>query len=250
MDVLLPPAETISHAIEKIRPLRGSVPLPERGHGWQAQPESWYRLVGQICSVGSSRAWEALQTPSARKSLSVASIRAQEDRAAAYVHTILSELKIRYCSMRSDSSAKANAIAASAHSPRIADAEGVVCLLDQLAADVGQPGDQGLFTPDQARVARRWLIQNVRFFGPKSAGDFLLGLGLADSLLALDVRLLNLLIDEWGFDPSWRDRVHRLNDYERLESSVIDLFCPALQIEPVELDRLLFYGYASLRSRT
>jgi thermostable 8-oxoguanine DNA glycosylase len=122
-----------------------------------------------------------------------------------------------------------------------------VCLLEQLAGIVGQPSNQGIFTPDQAKAARRLLIENVRFFGPKSASDFLMGLGLANSLLALDVRLLNLLIDRWGFEPSWRDRVHRLSDYERLESCVIDLFCSSLEVEPVELDRLLFYGYPNLK---
>jgi thermostable 8-oxoguanine DNA glycosylase len=120
-------------------------------------------------------------------------------------------------------------------------------MLQRITEAVGEPGDQRLLTPDQARMARRLLIQNVRFFGPKSASDFLIGLGLADSLLALDVRLLNLLIDLWGFDPAWRDRVHRLDEYERLENTVVELFCPTLEVRPVELDRLLFYGYPSLK---
>lgn len=118
---------------------------------------------------------------------------------------------------------------------------------DQIRDAVGPPDDEGVLTPAQAQAARRLLIREVHFFGPKSASDFLLGLGLADSLLAFDVRLLNLLIDLWGLDPVWRERVHHLDLYETLEAEVITLFCRPLEISPVALDRLLFYGYPALR---
>jgi hypothetical protein len=236
-----------SEAIARIRALRVTVPPPQPGSGWSDQPEAWYRLVSQICAVGSSRSWETLQSVPARERLSIARIRSAGDSSPAYVHNVLSELKVRYCSLRSAGSAKARAIAQNAHSPFIADTTGNVCLLNEIIAAVGEPDAQGLLNHQQARVARKLLIRNVRFFGPKSASDFLTGLGLVDTLLAFDVRLLNLLIDQWGYDPNWRACVHRLADYENLERTVTDMFCLPLQVKPAELDRLLFYGYASLK---
>ncbi|MCW3053022.1 MAG: N-glycosylase/DNA lyase [Chthonomonadales bacterium] len=240
-----PSPEVVSSAIEILRPLVGTIALPVRGSGWGAVEDSWFRLVGQICAIGNSRAWEALEPVQER--LTIPRIRAEGEQASVYVHGILAELRIRYCSLRSTDSAKAIAIAANAFSPFIADANGVVCLLDRIQEAVGAPGTDGLLTPEQTRLARRLLIREVRFFGPKSASDFLLGLGLADNLLAFDVRLLNLLIDFWDFDPAWRDRVHRLDLYEALETEIVERFCKPLDISPVALDRLLFYGYPELR---
>lgn len=233
--------------IEHIRALRGTVPMPVPGSGWTNQSEAWYRLIGQVCAVGSSRSWDALQSVRARERLSIARIRSEGENAPNYVHAVLSELKVRYCSMRSAGSAKARAIAQNAQSPFIADTAGNVCLLDEITAAVGKPDVQGLLSHEQASLARQLLIRNVRFFGPKSASDFLTGLGLADTLLAFDVRLLNLLIDHWGYDAKWRARVNRLAEYEKLERVVTHTFCGALGVKPAELDRLLFYGYTSLK---
>lgn len=246
-EVAFPTLESLTQATERLRSLQGTVPLPKRGSGWSAPQEAWYRLVGQICAVGSSRSWDALQSSAARESLTILRIRSEGENAPGYVHAVLAGLKVRYCSLRSECSPKARAITANAHSPFIADAQGAVCLLDRITEVVGKPGDQGLLTLEQSRAARRLLIRNVQFFGPKSASDFLIGLGLVDCFLALDVRLLNLLIDQWGFDPVWRDRVHKLDEYEKLESEVIARFCNSLEIKPAELDRLLFYGYSALR---
>ena len=71
---------------------------------------------------------------------------------------------------------------------------------------------------------------------------------MADSVLALDVRLLNLLVDFLGWDARCRRLVQRLADYERLEGQVVATFCKPLDMRPVHLDRLLFYQYRVLRS--
>ena len=243
--VTQPSVSSVSSAVDSLRPLVGKVVLPVRGQGWDAVGDSWFRLVGQICAIGNSRAWEALET--VEELLTIPCIRAEGEQASRYVHGILAEQRIRYCSLRSADSAKAAAIAANAFSPFIADGNGAVCLLDGIREAVGTPSADGVLTLAQAKTARRLLIREVRFFGPKSASDFLLGLGLTDGLLAFDVRLLNLFIDLWGFDPSWRERVHRLDLYEALEAEIIERFCRPLDISPVALDRLLFYGYAGLR---
>jgi hypothetical protein len=222
-----PALGALQEAIESLRRLRGTAPIPERGHGWQEPAEAWFRLVCQICAIGSSRAWEVMDTAAAREGISILRIRAEGADAPAYVHTVLAQRGIRYCSSRSQDSAKARAIALNASSPFVADGSGTVCLLDRVRETVGTPVDDGVLTPEQAKEAR--------------------GLGLADSLLAFDVRLLNLLIGRWGLDPAWRNRMLRLHEYEELEAEISMLLCIPLRIRPVELDRLLFYGYPTLR---
>lgn len=243
-----PDPQVIERALSTLRRHRDSVDLPEAGAGWREPESAWWRIVGQICAVGSSRSWEALEDPAVRRELSIARIRHEGPLAASHVHRVLSRIGVRYCSPQHASSQKAEAIAANAASAYVADAEGRVHLLAQLEQAVGDRGIGGLWPHAQACGARRVLIRNLQFFGPKSASDFLVGLGVADSLLALDVRLLNLLIDFLGWDPGCRQRVHSLARYEELEQQVVDTFCQPLGIRPAHLDRLLFSKYQDLRT--
>src|SRR5947209_7294582 len=82
------------------------------------------------------------------------------------------------------------------------------------------PAEDGVWVPEQARAARRVLIRELRFFGPKSASDYLLGLGVAECLLAFDVRILNLLVDCLGWNPRIRRQVATLRGYELVEQRV------------------------------
>jgi hypothetical protein len=221
--------------------------LPEPGWIWDAPAEAaWQRVIGQISAVGSSRSWDALGTETMRQAFSVSRIRASKDPVV-YVHRLLVKAKVRYCSPEKETSVKASAISVNAHLPFVADAAGEVPLRERLREQVGDPDERtGLWTPDQARSARRLLIQELHFFGPKSASDFLLGLGLADSLLAFDVRLLHLLIDDLGWSPDCRACVSRLADYEMLEARVLRVIGEPLGMTGLLLDRLLFQHYKEL----
>ncbi len=231
--------------LEHIRALVGTVTLPIPGFGWSQPSEAWYRLIGQICAIGNSRAWIALDP--VRDRLTICAIREQNEHGAVYVHRILADIGVRFCSRHVTISQKATAIVHNANSRLVADDSGSVCLLDQIEQAGGTPPPSGVLTAFQAKAARKLLIQNVAFFGPKSSSDFLLGLGLANSLLAFDVRILNLLVNLWGYDPSWRTTIHRLESYEQLEADVIERLCQPLGITPLELDRVLFYGYPHLK---
>src|SRR5579872_4226019 len=101
--------ETVWRSLER---LRGSVPLPASGHGWACPEDAWRRLVGQICAVGSSRSWDALSAPDVQERLSVRRVRGAGADAGAYVHRILAEIQVRYCSPQRATSQKAEAIAA------------------------------------------------------------------------------------------------------------------------------------------
>jgi hypothetical protein len=243
-----PPALS-KEALETLRELRNTVSLPEPGHGWRDPEETWLRVVGQICAVGSSRSWLALSAPSVCRELSVSRIRAEGPGAPAYVHRILARLSIRYCSPAREASQKADAIATNAFSSFVADSEDRASLLNNLRSHVGEPGSEGTFTREQARMARRLLIRHLRFFGPKSASDFLLGLGLADSLIAFDVRLLNLLVDNLGWSPACRRHVSSLPRYTELEEEVARTIAEPVGMNLLTLDRVLFHHYGELRRR-
>lgn len=234
-------------ALGSVARFRDTVVLPEPGRGWADPCAAWHRVVGQICAVGSSRSWEPLEDLTVRAQLSVAAIRAAGDGAAEHVHRVLAGIRVRYCSPAKQRSQKAEAIAWNAQLPFVAEPEGRVGLLDQLRSHVGDSGLDGMFSQIQAHEARRLLIRSLRFFGPKSASDFLLGLGLADSLLAFDTRILNLLIDGLGWEASWRSRVQRLSAYEELEAEVLERLARPLGLSGLHLDRLLFQRYPELR---
>lgn len=224
---------------EGLQRLKASTQLPQPGWAWAFSHAAWRRIVGQICAVGSSRSWEALDAPGVWEELSVRRIRQEEGAAPQYVHRVLARLRVRYCSPAKGTSARADAIAANAASAIVADAEGRVHLLEGLRSEVGEPLEDGQFSHPQACAARSLLVGRLRFFGPKSASDFLLGLGLADSLLAFDVRLLNLMINHLGWNSSCRGEVGNLRRYEQLEAEVTQALCQPLGITPLHLDRLI-----------
>jgi hypothetical protein len=229
--------------------LRDSTPLPEAGRAWREPGVLWPRVVGQICAVGSSRSWDALDDLGLWDELSLERVRALGERedATRAVHSLLARARVRYCSPAAPTSVKAEAVVANAHAPLLSG--GGPGLLDALRREVGTPAGaaDGVFSHAQACAARRLLVGGLSFFGPKSASDFLLGVGLADSLLAFDVRLLNLLVDHLGWDPAARRRVHALARYEELERDVIARLAEPLGWNGAELDRVLFYHYRALQ---
>jgi hypothetical protein len=203
--------------------------------------------VGQICAVGSGRSWETITELRLWGDLSLEAIHAvgHSNDAAKAVHQVLVKASVRYCSPQREASTKAEAIARNAQSPLFASGSGG--FLARLRRDVGEPDSRGLYPYEDARKARRLLIRELTFFGPKSASDFLIGVGLADSFLALDVRLLNLLVDYLGWDPGVRAKVHNLARYEEIERDAISKLAEPLGWTGAELDRVLFQHYAHLK---
>jgi hypothetical protein len=232
---------------EALRPLREQTPLPKPGQAWREPDVLWPRLVGQICAVGSSRSWDTLTEQGLWHELSQEKIRGVEDRdeAARVVHRHLACARVRYCSPGTLTSIKAEAIVRNAHAPLFEG--GGVGFLDGIWREAGEPDDRGVFSHARACVARRLLVRSLSFFGPKSASDFLLGVGLADSLLAFDVRLLNLFVDCLGCEEGIRRQVHSLARYEELERKVMEWLAEPLGWNGAELDRVLFYHYADLK---
>lgn len=219
--------------------------LPEPGWAWNDPEAAWWRVVGQICAVGSARSWEALARDEVREILSVGRIQDLGCEAPAEVHRVLAAVGVRYCSRDREASTKALAIVRNARASYVCNREGEVVILEHLCEEVGPPDTRGCWPAEQARAARRALVREVAFIGPKSASDFLLGLGLAEDLVALDVRILNLLVDGLGWVSTTR-QVGNLRAYEQVEAGVLEMLAQPNGLNGLALDRTMFHHYGEL----
>lgn len=186
----------------------------------------WWRLLGQVCVMGSSRPWDQAQRrPNARKILAYSAM-ARHPKAEEYLRDALQSLK----ATRFPSKAAAKLVAA-LKSPAVFRG-GRVRLFE------------GLSHRDDPHAVREELIRRCPMFRLKSASDFMISVGLSRDVVALDVRILGYLgkYCESTLKASSVRSNKRL--YLSVEAALRD-YCREQQLDLAVLDRLLF-KYSSL----
>lgn len=249
----------INRVIEILKLYVAQVELPEPCWDGQAM---YYRLVGQICAIGGAHGWDAIEDPETRAMLHPKAIRgavnpllhvweALRKHGVRYIPDTPKYVEYQYAPK------KVQAVLKNAHSPFVYSQlshkfvlpdviKGWAALLGPVS-DIPQSLDQYTLNRKQAGQIRNLLIDNFRMIGPKSASNFLIGLGLTLDLIALDVRLLNLLINWKILHPQDRNRVPNINKYCLMEEQLYQQLCIPLGCTLMHLDQAMFNGYDELK---
>lgn len=196
----------------------------------------WMRCVYQVAVVGSSACLARLHASrSAQVTLRFEHlIRLAPGKRATEVHGILRTHSVRYVSERPSDCHKTRAV------------------LRNLSFLVSVPGGpqgylrQLAIEKDEDERARH-LGKDLHYIKLKGSRDLMAELGLARNVVALDVRLLNLLRLA-GVSISSRTQNHEPT-YRKLQDALLDKVARPAGVNGVQLDRILFNNYEEIARR-
>ena len=92
----------------------------------------------------------------------------------------------------------------------------------------------------------RYLVKNFKYIKRKGARDLLIELGLAQNVIALDQRIINILEKlDINFDKKF---VRKDDLYCEVEKELISKICKPLGLSGAQFDRMLYQNYDSILS--
>ena len=195
----------------------------------------WMRCVYQVAVVGNSACLARLHASrSAQVTLQFERlILLPPGKRATAVHSILRTHRVRYVSERPSECHKTRAV------------------LRNLSFLVSVPGGpQGylrqLATEKDENERARQLGKDLHYIKLKGSRDLMAELGLARNVVALDVRLLNLLRLA-GVRVSSKAQNHEAT-YRRLQDALLEQVARPAGVNGVQLDRILFNNYEDILS--
>ena len=232
---LIPPAAakrlvaicTCEDFLERARPFFSPV------DGWKSTTDAdlWNAIISQVCVVGSSSRWEQLADSG---DLSLVSIEALSPMTAAQrgtaIHGVLRKHGVRYVTDDPSTCKKTQALVANFEF--FQHCGGAAAYLGRLAA----------MPDDAARVKR--VRKDLEYIVHKGARDFLIGLDLGRSLIAFDVRVLNVLEAAGVNAPVDVQSNHE--SYEQLQKAILENVCAPAKITGAQFDRIIYRNYAGL----
>ena len=211
---------------------RTEVPEPGR---WRdlAPDEVWYCIVNQIVVIGSSAASERLAKSKDRSRLYSSRLAPLSDAAAkAEIHEVFRRYGVRYVGEDPEKAWKIRAVLRNLNNPQIVE-DGQCILMQQL---------EGL----EEHTARDWLVENLDSYGLKSASDTLSELGFARNLCVFDSRVITIFERCFGLPHFFSGAQISRDLYLAFEAHLVEQVCPALELEPVAVDRLLYQNYQAI----
>lgn len=209
--------------------------FPEVG-GWKKLDDDkiWKQVVSQVAVVGSAAAGERLaESTQAQEQIRYEALRrATTVKRAAVINRTLRQLGVRY---------------ASADASKCRKTAALVRNFDFLASYPGGPRGYlrslSLLSDDDSRVTR--VADDLSYIKLKGARDLLAEQGLVTDVLALDTRLINILLD-LGVDVP-KDLRSNYQSYVGLQGELLEKVCVPIDITGVMLDRILFRNYLAIR---
>ncbi|MBL8678369.1 MAG: hypothetical protein JNK05_04350 [Myxococcales bacterium] len=191
----------------------------------------WRAVVSQVCVVGSSARWEQLADSGDLALISIEALSplSAEQRGSA-IHGVLRKHGIRYVTDEPRSCKKTQALVANFEF--VQHCGGAQSYLGRLAA----------LPDDAARVKR--IRRDFEYIAHKGARDFLITFDLGRSLIAFDVRVLNVLEAAGVKAPA--DVQSNNESYEQLQSALLERVCGPAKITGAQFDRILYRNYAGL----
>jgi hypothetical protein len=193
--------------------------------------ELWRAILSQVCVVGSSARWEQLADSGDLRLISIeklAPMNAAQRTTA--IHEVLRKHSVRYVTDDPAACKKTQALVANFEFAQ--HCGGAASYLARLAA----------MPDDAARVKR--VRKDLEYIGHKGARDFLIGLDLGRSLIAFDVRVLNVLEAAGVRAPV--DVQSNNDSYEQLQSALLESVCSPAKVTGAQFDRILYRNYAGL----
>ena len=195
----------------------------------------WRMIVSQVCVVGSSAGWERMRM-SGEVDSTLAFPRLLAERPESrrkVIHKVLRRHGVRYVTSEPEGCRKTAALVKNLEFldsfPGRANG-----YLESLAAEPA----------DRARVER--VSRDLAYIKNKGARDLLIELDLGRTLIAFDIRVLNVLRAAGTKLPV---KVQRdPPQYEALESAVTREVCARAGITGAELDRIIYWNYEALMS--
>jgi hypothetical protein len=205
--------------------------------GWRVvdDPLLWRMIVSQVCVVGNSDGWHRVRdSGDVDADLAITALAKQSDAArAATIHTCLRRHGVRYVTAEASTCRKSRALVRN------------FAFLSALPSGAkGYLQELARLSDDRSRVLR--VSRDLAYIKNKGARDFLIELDLGRSLLAFDVRVLNLLKAAGLEVPNGAQGNKRR--YEEIQDCLIELVCKPAGLTGAEFDRLLYRNYDTMHS--
>lgn len=208
--------------------------FPARDHWMSVDDASlWRKILSQVCVVGNTTPWDNLAAsgaPEADLSFSSLTARSQSSQLTT-IHRCLREYGVRYVTKKASTCRKSQALASNLKKLRELPG-GAKAYLGGLSK---LPDDRNRVY----QVKRDWAyIKN------KGARDLLIDLDLGRSLIAFDVRVLNVLGAAGMEVPA--DVQADEAQYEELQKALVKDVCEPASLTGAEFDRVLFRNYDAI----
>lgn len=192
----------------------------------------WRRIVSQVCVVGNEGGWKRLAASGdAAEVLSPDALLAlTETQRASTIHAALRRHGVRYVTNDPATCRKTAALVENLEFLR--DCGGAAAYLARVAA----------LPDDTARVKR--ISRDLRYIKHKGARDFLIELDLGRSLIAFDVRLINVLV---AAGVRVTDGIQsQPKQYDALQRALVERVCVPAGVTGAQFDRILFRNYPAI----
>ncbi|MCD1294944.1 hypothetical protein CUJ83_08030 [Methanocella sp. CWC-04] len=195
--------------------------------------ELWKVMVRCISAVGRSAPSYELIGSGDIKRLSIKELKIRgskhgKEELIQYVHHILADHKVRYCSPHKDTSIKAAAIVKNLYNPLIVKDDNFVLF-------------HNMERQSQGKDPRYFLIDNVYFFGIKLSSQYLMETGYSQDYMSFDWRLKRIFSSV--FDVDFSKILRTQQGYVEAESVFREEVCPGLGIKTSDFDSVMFWNY-------
>ncbi|RYZ83244.1 MAG: hypothetical protein EOP04_20345 [Proteobacteria bacterium] len=207
--------------------------VPEK-EVWKVKSNNdlWMHHIGQVMVVGgaiSKERFDSNEELQAMANFDVLKALKSDDALQRQINEVLRKAGVRYAGKDYRKCAKSRALAKNLRFLSNYNG-GLKGLLEELSNWEGQ--DAELRRVDH-------LMQHLAFMKSKSARDFLMGLGMNQNTLALDIRIANVMRHVGVAFPT-PGALGKETFYRELELQIIEKLCHPLRILPLLFDRLLF----------
>lgn len=200
----------------------------------------WFRHVGQVMVAGGSNSKEKFDRSAVHQEhLSLKRLRLlRDDDIKKNIHQVLLGCGVRYVGNDLGKSAKTRALA------------------NNLAFILAFPGEfSGLMnhlctkqSPDAEIERVYFFMDNLSYMKNKSARDCVMGTGMNQNTLAIDVRLRNIF-SLLQIDLPDVGKLTSRKAYRSAELALVEQVCIPLDVAPIVLDRTMYQNYSKIMEK-
>jgi len=211
------------------------IPRRNRWKPW-TNNRIWLEIFKQVIVVGRADRVDKFENRKLQALVSYSALSKIRDkkRLEERIHKVLRQIGARYASRSISKCRKTQALA---HNFQVVSKfeGGPRGLLNRLAQFRGA-------NAERRRI--KYIMKIFKYFGSKSARDFLIGIGMVRQAIALDVRLQRVLRKVGIKVPVGIGSSEGL--YDKVEAELLDKVCKPLRISGAQFDRMIFGHYREI----